>query len=588
MEKDAKAFLRAQVEVELHNKRHCAYESYQCSHLTIDGYKYCVKHILNDKNAPYKQCNFIYQNNSKRCHLPAPKSDRKDYGYCNEHSLKQSLSRNKQNGKHPAPLTGETLLTNLVHHVKKPRSKGAGSSGQIQHEERTLAEELGEPKALKVPDPFVDIDAPAVFNERCSEVLDMCSESESDIEPSIYATVWHDANAESSDNESIDSEDTDPMKHVNVYTEEEVTSTTKNKLTRLQALYLEEYKYLRYLLRERRRKYIHALKREKETCCNIYNQVRDDPKEQRLYAKLKQYNQYHRSFGEDAILERKQHELRVKATEGAQAKPPSYPRCQFTEGGVKCSEKVLPLAKHCRKHILEDPNQVLFKACGKTVADIECNTPVEAIFDDSTCKLHMEMPLIRSYSNPRTSQGSKYKGESESEPEDTLDLSAHYTLPSNDNVKTEMIDYSLPSLPKMESLPSILFEDSAESLSSTLQYSTSEFAESFAEQSSVDVPESNSLDLDMSMPAETQQLEPHVKNPELLTFTGECRTAETGELSLETGGFSDDVQPPVLDDYSQNASELNVELATNGNVSQGVDKGGEEIYLENQEKMDVD
>lgn len=32
-----------------------------------------------------------------------------------------------------------------------------------------------------------------------------------------------------------------------------------------------------------------------------------------------------------------------------------------------------------------------------------------------------------------------------------------------------MIDYSLQTLPKMEVLPSMLFEDSAESLSSTLQ-----------------------------------------------------------------------------------------------------------------------
>lgn len=40
----------------------------------------------------------------------------------------------------------------------------------------------------------------------------MCSESESDVEPSTYATVWHDANADSSDNESIDSEDEDPLK----------------------------------------------------------------------------------------------------------------------------------------------------------------------------------------------------------------------------------------------------------------------------------------------------------------------------------------------------------------------------------------
>lgn len=50
---------------------------------------------------------------------------------------------------------------------------------------------------------------------------------------------------------------------------------------------------------------------------------------------------------------------------------------------------------------MEDQNQVLFRACGKAKADIECSTPVEAIFDDATCKLHMDIPPIRSYSKPR-------------------------------------------------------------------------------------------------------------------------------------------------------------------------------------------
>lgn len=59
----------------------------------------------------------------------------------------------------------------------------------------------------------VDIDAASVLNEQCNEVLDNCSESESDVEPSTYATVWHDAHADSSDNESIDSEDEDPLKY---------------------------------------------------------------------------------------------------------------------------------------------------------------------------------------------------------------------------------------------------------------------------------------------------------------------------------------------------------------------------------------
>ncbi|XP_066142910.1 KAT8 regulatory NSL complex subunit 2-like isoform X1 [Euwallacea fornicatus] len=490
MEKNAKGLLRAQIEAEVCNKRNCAYESYECSLLSLDNSKYCIKHVLKDKNAPYKQCNFTYQYNGKRCNLPAPKGDKKDYGFCNEHSLKTTLSRNKLNAKNPPPLTAESLLTNLSHYIRKPRNRSLAGTSHTLDEESSHAED-GESRATRVIDPFVDIDAAAVYNDHCNEVLDMCSESESDVEASTYATVWHDANADSSDNESFDSEDEDPLKHANVYTPDEIILLTRDKLVRLQSLYIEEYKHLRYLLRERRRKYLHSLKREKETCCNIYNQVRDNPQEQRLYRKLKQYNKYHKSFGEEAIMEKRLHDLRAKLSDVGSSRSSSS-KCQFTEGGVKCPERSLPTAKHCRKHILEDPHQVLFKACGKTKGDIECCTPVEAIFDDSTCKLHMDIPLIRSYIQPRTSQGSKCKGkESETDPEDSLDLPP-YALPSSDSVKRELMNYSLPAIPKMEMLPSILFEDSAESLSSTLQYSTSEFTESFVEPNSVDVTETNS------------------------------------------------------------------------------------------------
>lgn len=77
---DAAAALRAELEIELQNKKQCAYEPYECTQLTLDGFKYCSKHILQDKNSPFKQCSFMYNNNGKRCHLPAPRGDKKDYG----------------------------------------------------------------------------------------------------------------------------------------------------------------------------------------------------------------------------------------------------------------------------------------------------------------------------------------------------------------------------------------------------------------------------------------------------------------------------------------------------------------------------
>lgn len=58
----------------------------------------------------------------------------------------------------------------------------------------------------------VDLDATTLYNDKCSEVLDFGSESDSDIEPSTLSSVWNDAHADSSGDESIDSEHEDPLK----------------------------------------------------------------------------------------------------------------------------------------------------------------------------------------------------------------------------------------------------------------------------------------------------------------------------------------------------------------------------------------
>lgn len=78
--KESITILRTQLEIELKNKKQCTYEAFQCNQLCLEGYKYCLRHILNDKNAPFKQCSYTYQNNGKRCHLPASKGEKKEYG----------------------------------------------------------------------------------------------------------------------------------------------------------------------------------------------------------------------------------------------------------------------------------------------------------------------------------------------------------------------------------------------------------------------------------------------------------------------------------------------------------------------------
>ncbi|KAK4884168.1 hypothetical protein RN001_000439 [Aquatica leii] len=425
--------LKSEVEVQIINLKQCAYSVYNCKHYTLDGYDYCLRHILNDKNAPYKQCTYIYNTNGKRCHLPAPK-DKKDPGYCNEHALKTNLQNWKRSTHSQPPRTSEVLLHSLSHYIKKPRSRTVSASTQCSDDDHNITED-SDSVITKCLDPFIDIDANGVLSSS-SQILDMCSDSESDVDATSFGSIWHDIHAESSDNDSIDSEKEDVLKHAKMYSAEEVTLLARDKLMRLQSLYVDQYRYLQHMLRERRRRYLHALKREKETYCSITNQTHETAKEQRLYKKLKAYNSYHRKHGIEAICSKRLYEKRLKVTEGMTPKAHAYTKCVFTEGGVKCGERALPVTRHCRKHILEDTNQVLFRACSKIQGNVECTTPVEAIFDDTTCRLHMDIPEIRSYSNTRK--------DSESDYDESLEVPTNLIVPS---LKPEINEIKIENVP---------------------------------------------------------------------------------------------------------------------------------------------
>lgn len=58
----------------------CNYAHRVCMQNRVEGYDFCIRHILEDKSAPYKQCNYVFTKNGKRCAKAASKLERRD-GY---------------------------------------------------------------------------------------------------------------------------------------------------------------------------------------------------------------------------------------------------------------------------------------------------------------------------------------------------------------------------------------------------------------------------------------------------------------------------------------------------------------------------
>ncbi|XP_035787493.1 uncharacterized protein LOC118464309 [Anopheles albimanus] len=415
----------------------CANTLYECSLPRLDSFLFCFRHILQDPKAPYKQCGYLYAN-GRRCLEPSPKYDaKKEFGtnFCFEHSRQTQLQKTKSTiGKLVPVETTESLLHSLAHHVKVDKIKPHYSANNTPLKITVHEDDDENDVDVVTPsvDPFVDVDVTAV-NDARRIVLDYASDSSSNDEASVmprYGSSWRGQDMDNSDNESVDSQGDDPLKHAGVYTAEEVTRITKEKLTRLQTLYVEQLHRLQHVLCEKRRSYLQDLRKERETRCSISNQYQETPRERLRYEKLKGLNRYHRKYGVESILQRKYLEKRAKATEGLQQKPPSLPKCAFTEGGVKCGERTLPCCKFCRKHILEDKKQVLFRACGVEKGGVSCQEPLAGLFENATCPLHVELPAQRTF-NKR-----KYESESEGEAEVTVATPAASTATPTTKVES--------------------------------------------------------------------------------------------------------------------------------------------------------
>ncbi|ODM99226.1 INO80 complex subunit D [Orchesella cincta] len=65
------------------NKPLCSYSGKICRQRRLNGYAFCIRHILEDKSAPFKQCSYVTRNNSQKCLNAIPANQ--DRGYCHSH-----------------------------------------------------------------------------------------------------------------------------------------------------------------------------------------------------------------------------------------------------------------------------------------------------------------------------------------------------------------------------------------------------------------------------------------------------------------------------------------------------------------------
>ena len=419
----------------------------------------------------FKQCNYTISHRQtvlgsngvpttitghRRCTRPAPKSDRKD-GFCTEHSRRALMARQKTGRKR----SSDPVLNSLedLSHYKVLAGSGDGDMALAipsARNQSTGTSIVGHPSKL----PKLDVNGfgstAESTNQTKVDTLDLmmkripyinarafdsselegdCDGGDSSDPMNVESARWRPADdglgnyadpEELSDSESLDSEIDNPLKYAGAYSAEEVIRLMREKLIRLQKLYIDQFQRLRYLLKDEARKFNIRLLLERDILDlgSIWmnsrldssvspNNKEADKKEERSthendawYEKIKSLSHYQNPKGLEAVLHHQQMERRVKHGEsgcavnninnpvgsgnsssihinvhslstsvgsvsgtnisgfGATYEQTILPKCSYhLTSSTKCGDPVIPLSKFCIKHILEDTAQGLFRAC---------------------------------------------------------------------------------------------------------------------------------------------------------------------------------------------------------------------------------
>ncbi|CAB4054371.1 SPPL2B [Lepeophtheirus salmonis] len=214
----------------------------------LKSYDYCLRHILEDKTAPFKQCSYNIKS-QKRCLRPAPRADKKD-GYCAEHARKTQMNRHKLLAKKGHLELYTRCLEDLRHYEGSEALDACSPPKVIRWD--GMGEEVKKEEAVKEMNPHELLSK--VRHVSCVvEGGEEVSEEEEDVR---VDQAWKGDG--DSDAESMDSDLDNPLRHAGIYAAEEVVRIMRDKLICLQKNYIDQFQRLQYLLREERRRYKHA------------------------------------------------------------------------------------------------------------------------------------------------------------------------------------------------------------------------------------------------------------------------------------------------------------------------------------------
>ncbi|KAJ8035973.1 INO80 complex subunit D-B [Holothuria leucospilota] len=109
------------------NKLLCSFSAKQCKQRRINGFGFCIRHVLEDKSAPFRQCAFVAKYNRLQCTNAIPISEQREY--CNSHMQvlglvpKRSKKRKRASEQTTPTVTESEALTSSDPSKSKSKHK---------------------------------------------------------------------------------------------------------------------------------------------------------------------------------------------------------------------------------------------------------------------------------------------------------------------------------------------------------------------------------------------------------------------------------------------------------------------------------
>ncbi|CAL1533161.1 unnamed protein product [Lymnaea stagnalis] len=90
----------------------CSFSGKLCNQRRLNGYGFCIRHILEDPNAPFKQCAYVAKSSNQMCTQAIPKHEERRY--CNNHMQVLGMLPKKERKKKDKPITVPEIKQPLV------------------------------------------------------------------------------------------------------------------------------------------------------------------------------------------------------------------------------------------------------------------------------------------------------------------------------------------------------------------------------------------------------------------------------------------------------------------------------------------